>query len=188
MTVSRGYLGSTATTHVDEAAVSAESDSTVDLAGAVNDTQTVIPITNKDLLAAGSTVRVGLELMYITALTEGSPDTMTVSRGYLGSAAVAHSSGDSVFAPPASGATLSSAVQIYQTVVPISDKSLLNVGWTARVEGERMHITALQEGSPDTMTVERGYDNTPVSAHDSGLAVYSGPDQHQRHTRIRRNY
>jgi len=177
MTVSRGYLGSTATTHIDEAAVSAESDSTIDLAGAVNDTQTVIPITNKDLLAAGSTVRVGLERMYITALTEGSPDTMTVSRGYLGSTAVAHNSGDSVFAPPASGANLSSAVQIYQTVVPISDQSKLTVGWTARVEGERMLITGLTDGSPDTMTVTRGYDNTPVSAHDSGQAIYAGPDK-----------
>jgi hypothetical protein len=177
MTVQRGYGSSTATTHSDGAAVSAESDSTADLAGAVNDTQTVIPITNKDLLAAGSTVRVGLELMYITALGEGSPDTMTVSRGYLGSTAVAHNSGDPVFAPPASGATLQSAVQIYQTVVPISDKDLLQDGWTVRVEGERMLITARQEGSPDTMTVTRGYDNTPVSAHGSGESVYSGPDK-----------
>ena len=177
MTVERGYGTSDPSAHSSGKPVFAIA---VALAGDVDETQTVIPITDQSQLSplgVGRVARVGSELMLIQTLTEGSPDTMTVQRAYGGSFATTHNSGESVFVERKTSANLQSAVQIYQTVLPISDKSLLNVGWTARVEGEKMLITALQEGSPDTMTVERGYDNTPVSAHDSGESIYSGPDR-----------
>jgi hypothetical protein len=174
MTVQRAYGGSNPSAHSSGKSVFAIA---VALAGNVTGADTVIPITDQSQLAVDRVARVGTELMLIQTLTEGSPDTMTVQRAYGGSFATTHNSGESVFVERNTSANLQSAVQIYQTVVPISDKSLLNVGWTARLEGERMLITALQDGSPDTMTVERGYDNTPVSAHDSGLAIYAGPDK-----------
>jgi len=174
MTVERGYSGSLPSAHSSGKSVFAIA---VALAGNVNETTTVIPITDQSQLVVGWVARVGTELMLIQGRTEGSPDTMTVQRAYGGSFATTHNSGESVFVERNTSANLSSAVQIYQTVVPISDRDLLQVGWTARVEGERMLITGLTDGSPDTMTVTRGYDNTPVSAHDSGGTVYSGLDR-----------
>jgi hypothetical protein len=174
MTVQRAYSGSSASAHSSGKSVFAIA---VALEGDVTETQTVIPITDQSQLAVGRVARLGTELMLIQTLTEGSPDTMTVQRAYGGSFARTHNSGESVFVERNTSANLQGAVQIYQTVVPISDQSKLSVLQTARVEGERMHITALYDGSPDTMTVERGYDNTPVSAHDSGKTVYAGPDR-----------
>jgi hypothetical protein len=174
MTVERGYSDSNPSAHSSGKSVFAIA---VALAGEVNETQTVIPITDQSQLAVGSVARAGSELMLIQVRTEGSPDTMTVQRAYGGSPATAHNSGEPVFFELKKSAYLQSAVEIYQTVLPISDKDLLTVPGIARVEGEKMLITGRQEGSPDTMTVERGYDNTPVSAHASGLAVYSGPDR-----------
>ena len=180
MTVERGYAYSSIQEHGSGEPIFIDFDSGATTAGLaiIDDEVTSIPISDKDLLAVGLTVRVDFELMEITGLNEGSPDTMDVIRGRSPSSASSHFFGAVIFAQSDSTATLTSDVESHVTVIPISSKDLLQAGWVARVDDEKMYIEALSGTSPPyTMTVVRGYDNTFVSAHDSGQAVYAGPDR-----------
>ena len=181
MTVERGYLSSSIQEHASGETIFIDSDSGATLAGLDNiDDQVTngIPISNKDLLTVGQTVRVDFELMQITGLHEGSPDTMDVIRGRPPSSASSHFSGAVIFKQQNSTDTLAAHVESDVTVIPISSKDLLQVGWVALVDDEKMRIEALSGTSPPyTMTVVRGYDNTTVNTHDSGQAIYSGPDR-----------
>jgi len=140
-------------------------DSGATLANDVGIYQTVIPITDQSKLKVGWIARVDFERMLITGLTDGSPDTMTVERGYGGDSAIEHISGSRIFA---SGATLEGAVDQTQTEILISDKDLLTVDKIARVDLELMHILTLTEGSPDRMTVSRGYLAAPPPLISTG--------------------
>jgi hypothetical protein len=180
MTVERGYASSSIQEHASGETIFIDSDSGATLAGLgiIDDQVTTIPISDKDLVAVGQTVRVDFELMQITALHEGSPDTMDVIRGRPPSSASSHFSSAVIFKQQNSNDTLAAHVESDVTVIPISSKDLLQVGWVALVDDEKMYIEALSGTSPPyTMTVVRGYDNTDVTTHDSGQAVYSGPDR-----------
>lgn len=72
-----------------------------------------------------------------------------------------------------SGVTLVADVDNSETVIPISDQSKLSVQQLVSVDNEQMTITALTEGSPDTMTVIRGQHSTPwTRAHSAGTSIY----------------
>ncbi len=76
-----------------------------------------------------------------------------------------------------SGVTLKADVDHRPSTVnvPISDQSLLRIGWKVKIDTEIMLIQNLVEGgSTDTMVVWRGYEGTYVGAHSNGTVV-KGP-------------
>ncbi len=113
----------------------------------INDTDTSLTVSDLHPLRAGRTVKLDAEQMYVSSLNPGWLQD--------------------------SGATLANDVGIHQTVIPITDQSKLRVGWIARVDFERMLVTGLTDGSPDTMTVQRGYDGDPVIEHISGSRIFA---------------
>jgi len=74
-----------------------------------------------------------------------------------------------------SGATLVSQVDASQTEMQVSDQSLLlpilpyN---TISIDAEQMTLQALQEGTPDIMTVARAINFTPAKPHNAGAHIY----------------
>jgi len=73
-----------------------------------------------------------------------------------------------------SGATLVDQVDTSQTIMAISDQSLLLLGDTIGVDAEQMTVQDLQEGTPDpdTMTVTRAVNVTPARSHSAGTHIY----------------
>jgi hypothetical protein len=69
-----------------------------------------------------------------------------------------------------STATLSSSIGTSDTVINISDQSVLRVGGAVRIDSEDMVVRSLKEGTPDQMTVFRGA--SPAS-HSAGAAVFA---------------
>jgi len=74
-----------------------------------------------------------------------------------------------------SGATLVSQVDASQTEMQVSDQSLLlpilpyN---TISIDVEQMTLQALQEGTPDIMTVARAINSTPAKPHNASAHIY----------------
>jgi len=82
-----------------------------------------------------------------------------------------------------SGATLVSQVDASQTNMQVSDQSLLlsippyncsELPCTISIDAELMTLQALQEGTPDTMTVARKINNTKAKPHNAGAHIYRG--------------
>jgi hypothetical protein len=82
-----------------------------------------------------------------------------------------------------SGATLVSQVNASQTNMQVSDQSLLlsippydcsELPCTISIDAELMTLQALQEGTPDTMTVARAINSTPAKPHNAGAHIYRG--------------
>lgn len=75
----------------------------------------------------------------------------------------------------ASGATVTVG-DATNTTVTVSDQALLAVGQLILVESERMYVTALTDGPPDTATVERGVNGSTAAAHAAAPAyIYQYP-------------
>jgi hypothetical protein len=64
---------------------------------------------------------------------------------------------------------LTTGIGTGETVLNISDHSILRVGGRVRIDSEEMIVKALKEGSPDQMTVERP---SPAS-HSAGAAIFA---------------
>ena len=64
---------------------------------ALNDSDTTFDIDDQSEFAVGDRVKIEDEIMLITALTEASPDTMTVVRAYEGSTAASHAENTPIF-------------------------------------------------------------------------------------------
>jgi hypothetical protein len=71
-----------------------------------------------------------------------------------------------------SGSRLAGLISPSATVVPVTDQSLLNVGEVIAVDNEQMMVTAKQEGSPDTVTVTRAFQNTTAKIHNDQTKIY----------------
>ena len=72
------------------------------------------------------------------------------------------------------GASLVSQADQSQTEMQISDRSLLSIGNTISIDAELMTVQALQESTPDVMTVARGVDLTPKKTHAAGAHIFRG--------------
>jgi len=72
-----------------------------------------------------------------------------------------------------SGAVLADGTNDHQTSgIAISDQSALVVGDTISILTEQMTVSALYEGSPDTMTVVRGVNKSKGVAHEAGEPIF----------------
>jgi hypothetical protein len=72
-----------------------------------------------------------------------------------------------------SGAVLADGINDHQTSgIAISDQSALVVGDTISIEAEQMTVSALYEGSPDTMTAVRGVNRTKGMSHNPGARIF----------------
>jgi hypothetical protein len=56
---------------------------------------------------------------------------------------------------------------------PLYD-NCLELPCTISVDAEQMTLQALQEGTPDTMTVARAINFTPAKPHNAGAHIYRG--------------
>lgn len=70
------------------------------------------------------------------------------------------------------GATTSEAVDLTETVIDISDDTLVDRGDTIRIDSEDMEVTAVTAGTPDTMTVVRAINGTTAATHATSAAIY----------------
>lgn len=149
---------------------------------AIDAVQTTITISDKNQLQVGWLVHVDNEDMTVTALAGdgpgGSDDTMTVSRA----APVVHPySLRTIY--HATGATTNEPVYAVMRTIKISDKNLLQVGWTVRIDVEAynteyMDIIGLSGDGPggadDFMTVSR---SLPVDHTTAPLNIWGGQDR-----------
>lgn len=71
-----------------------------------------------------------------------------------------------------SGATVAEAIDLTETAIDISDQSLLGAGMTVKIDSEQVYLTALTDGTPDMMTVERGVNGTTGATHLTATAIY----------------
>ena len=72
-----------------------------------------------------------------------------------------------------SAVTLAANVSASDTIIPISDQSLLKPGLVIEIPTELMLINSLTEGNPDTMHVTRGYNGTTAASHSAGAVIYA---------------
>ncbi len=143
----------------------------------IDNSQTVIPISDKNQLAAGWVVLVDNEPMTVNSLAGDGPggvdDTMTVTR----TAPVAHTTAPVVIYQRTS-ATTQEVVYAVQRTVQISDKNMVHAGWNVRIEMEIMNVTAVSGDGPggaiDTMTVTR---SAPADHLTYPLDIYGGQDK-----------
>ena len=132
----------------------------------------VISVTDASGLSAGDFVRIGSEILIITAV---AGDDLTVARGQLGSEAVLAVAGDEVvLLQPSAVTTLSAAVDAVSTTINVTDASVLAVagGDYLRIEDEIVRIDSVDS---DSLTVTRGMLGTETSSHGS-FAVVSTVD------------
>jgi hypothetical protein len=72
-----------------------------------------------------------------------------------------------------SGAVLADGINDHQTNgIAISDQSALIVGDTISIEKEQMTVSALHEGSPDTMSVVRAVNLSRATSHNTGTGIF----------------
>ncbi len=153
LSVTRGANGTTATTHLVNAAV-----------------LQVVPATSVSVtnmggveVAVNDVIKIDSEQMQVTAVSGGpGPWTLTVTRGYNGTTEAAHSSGTTV------------SKMVPETTIPDANNGGVEVAVNdvIKVDSEQMRVTAVSGGpGPWTLTVTRGYNGTTEAAHSSGATV-----------------
>lgn len=185
LTVVRGYNGTKSATHSAGAGVVVETPTLVDagpsLASAVTTTSASLTINNLAELTTstspGFIILVDGEQMLVTAV---SGKTLTVQRGYDGTAAAAHAAGTAVSlqAPTTlvvSAPTLATAItSATDTMLTVSNAMALaptgDPNFVIQVNSEKMLVTAI---AGNILTVKRGYDGTTATTHASGTSVLS---------------
>ena len=185
LTVVRGYNGTKSAAHSAGAGVVVETPTLVDagpsLASAVTTTSASLTINNLAELTTstspGFIILVDGEQMLVTAV---SGKTLTVQRGYDGTAAAAHAAGTAVSlqAPTTlvvSAPTLATAItSATATMLTVSNAMALaptgDPNFVIQVNSEKMLVTAI---AGNILTVKRGYDGTTATTHASGTSVLS---------------
>ena len=124
-------------------------------------------------------IQVDGEQMLVTAVTLGanSTDTLTVTRGYNGTAAASHVAG--AFITPVGGTPAVDAITATATTITLAS-AVLNcleppggTPFTIQIDNEQMQVTAVAAGpnGTDSLTVTRGYNSTTAAAHLSGAFI-----------------
>jgi hypothetical protein len=71
-----------------------------------------------------------------------------------------------------SGATILNDITSLQTQIAISDQSKLHLNDIISVDNEQMQVITLLDGSPDTMSVSRGFNYPQKASHKAGAHIY----------------
>jgi hypothetical protein len=159
--------GSSAATHAATAVINMASGP------AISPKTATITVADAALLSGGATpnfiIQIDQEQMLVTALNLAT-NTLTVERGYNSTAAAAHFAGAPVSVQP----TLASAVDgaSTSTTLTVSDVSGFapanGFDPVIQIDNEQMLVTS---ASGDTLTVVRGFNNSPAAPHSAGALV-----------------
>ncbi len=175
-TVQRGYNGTTAATYGAGANVSVVPPTLVvsnpTLTSAITST-TATTLTVTDAVSLAPTgvpnfvIDVDNEQMLVTAIVG---NTFTVQRGYNNTTAATHAVGAAV------SISTPLALDPAATTITVANAAVLTGGSTTnfviQVDDEQMLVTNV---SGNTLTVQRGYNNTTVAPHLAGAAVSVEP-------------
>ena len=108
-------------------------------------------------------IQVDAEQMLVTAI---SGNTLTVERGYNNTTVATHAAGAAVLA------SFPLALDPAATTISLANAAVLAGGSTSNfvieIDQEQMLVTGV---SGNVLTVERGYNNTPISAHYAGAPI-----------------
>ena len=172
--VARGYDGTAPGNHAAGATIFAANLPCLD------DTSTTVEVTDAAALQAVAgepdnfVIQVDDEQMLVTGVDDAD-NVLTVQRGYDSTAPIAHDAGAAVVVSPGT----SVAVPTLETLVDPTTLTLNNaaglaatnvVPFVIHVDNEAMLVTNV---SGDTLTVERGYDNTAIGEHAVGALVFA---------------
>ena len=174
LTVTRGALGSTATSHADGATVQLlepeGNTTTVNEGGTFLASDTTLTVLNAS--AAGIVnndyIRVGNEIMQVTNV---STNDLTVTRGAFGTTATDHTDGSTVtpHTYTASQTTVDmEEITTAETVFDVADGTNINTGDYILIDSEFMYVS---NKSTNTLTVTRGQLGTAATTHDNAVTV-----------------
>jgi hypothetical protein len=156
--VKEPYPQSQSFTTVDESGTFTDSDTTLSVAAAADLTG----------LAANSYIRVGSEIMLVTAIAS---DDLTVTRGQSGTAAAAHADGAVVDLLTQSTVATSDITAVATTVNVALNTGGLGAAAKSyiRIGKEVMLVSSI---STNALTVVRAQDGTTAATHAIGATVY----------------
>ncbi len=175
LTVQRAYDGTHAAAHAALAAVTVVEDAT--LVDAVNSGATSLTISNADAAALAAAlplpfaIQIDTEQMLVTAISVpgvAGTSTLTVQRAYNHTSAASHlaSAGIVAMQPPQVDPITASITVTNAAALQATADALNN--FVIQVDNEQMLVTGV---ASNTLTVERGYNNTTATAHYGGAAV-----------------
>ncbi|MFQ6026123.1 MAG: hypothetical protein ACE5Q6_01255 [Dehalococcoidia bacterium] len=150
---------------------------TAELAENIDTSATSFMVSDGSLLAAGKTIKIGAEEMYIPVLTGDTVDP--VIRGLNGTMVVSHNGGDHILmydsqsCLPSDGfgtvtVTNSGGIDDAETVLEVSGVGDLQELQTIIVDGEHIKITSI---NGTNLTVLRARDNTLGADHQNGSRI-----------------
>lgn len=114
----------------------------------------------------GQYVKIDSEIILINSIAD---DTLTISRGQLGSSAATHSVSANVRGIGVAGnTTLNGTINDSTTTVNVTSASAMETGETVKIDSEFMIITAI---STNQLTVLRGQFNSTAASHSDGATV-----------------
>ena len=175
LTVQRAYDGTHAAAHAALAAVMVVEDAT--LVDAVNSGATSLTISNADAAALAAAlplpfaIQIDTEQMLVTAVSVpgvAGTSTLTVQRAYNHTYAASHlaSAGIVAMQPPQVDPVTASITVTNAAALQATADALNN--FVIQVDNEQMLVTGV---ASNTLTVERGYNNTTATAHYGGATV-----------------
>jgi len=174
LTVTRGALGSTSTSHADGATVQLlepeGNTTTINEGGTFLAADTTLTVLNAS--AAGIVnndyIRVGNEIMQVTNV---STNDLTVTRGAFGTTATDHTDGSTVtpHTYTASQTTVDmEEITTAETVFDVADGTNINTGDYILIDNEFMYVS---NKATNTLTVTRGQLGTAATTHDNAVTV-----------------
>ena len=174
LTVTRGALGSTSTSHADGATVALlepeGNTTTINEGGTFLAADTTLTVLNASAAGInnGDYIRVGNEILNVTNV---STNDLTVTRGAFGTTATDHADGSTVtpHTYTASHTTVDmDVITTAETVFDVTNGTNITIGDYILIDSEFMYVS---NKSTNTLTVTRGQLGTAAAAHNDGVTV-----------------
>ena len=174
ITVTRGALGSTSTSHADGTTVALlepeGNTTTVNEGGTFLAADTTLTVLNASAagIVNGDYIRIGNEILNVTNV---SVNDLTVARGQFGTSASDHADGATVTAHTytASKTTVDmDVITTAETVFDVTSGTNITIGDYILIDNEFMYVS---NKSSNTLTVTRGQLGTSAVAHNDGVTV-----------------
>ena len=134
------------------------------ITGVIGASSTTINVANGGLFYAKQIVEIGDELLQIQSVVN---NTLTVSRGALGSTSTTHTSGDLVRPLPIA-VTLAQTISASATSVNVSDGRIFQAGQRIQIGTEQLTVSSVSNNS---LSVTRGRNGTSATAHTVGTRI-----------------
>lgn len=130
----------------------------------VDSTSATINVSNGALFYAQQIIEIGDELLQVLSVTN---DTLTVTRGALGTASTAHATGD-LARPLPIAVTLAQTISATATDISVSDSRIFQPGQRIQIGTEQLNVVSV---SSNSLTVARSQNSTTATPHTVGARI-----------------